>query len=60
MARHNYHDIMISGIIDNAYLIIPDGQAGDRVARVIFRGGHDIMIMMMTRMMMIVWLVTES
>ena len=22
MARHNYHDIMISGIIDNAYLTL--------------------------------------
>ena len=41
MARHNHHDIMISGIINNANMIIPHGQTGDRVARVIFRGGHD-------------------
>ena len=32
---------MISGIINNANMIIPHGQTGDRVARVIFRGGYD-------------------
>ena len=51
---------MSLGIKLEAVKGLPHGQTGDRVARVIFRGGHDIMIMMMTRMMIIVWLVTES
>ena len=53
---------MSLGIKLEAVKGLPHGQTGDRVARVIFRGGHDIMIMMMrmTEMLMIVQLVTES